>query len=236
MTLAFYGEVPGGAVDELALQLDAVAAELGPLAVQLAGAGVFSGTALWAGVRDADRPEPWTDDDPAGGLLALMARCEAAGEGISRLEPRDRRRAHLTLARLGRRGQRDGGRRDAFRGRPAWAGTPGAGGRGGWGGTDRWGPAGGPGADGRGAEAERGSDWHRGGGRRRQAGPARTGRSRREPPRPGVDLDAVVHALSVYRGPVWTATELELVASRLGEGRGGGAHHEVLATFPLAGA
>ena len=44
-----------------------------------------------------------------------------------------------------------------------------------------------------------------------------------------------VHALAVYRGPEWTADEVEVVASRLGEGRSGGPLHEVLATVPLRG-
>src|SRR5690606_25933484 len=141
-------------------------------------------------------------------LVALMAECEAAGEGISRLDARDRRRAHLTVARLGRRGRtgRGGRRRD----RPEWAGGPRSpremewtGRRGGW-------------ADD--GAATRGSDWHRGRSGR-QAGPARTGRSR-DPGGPGeIDLDAVVHALSVYRGPMWQAAQLELVSSVLGEGR-----------------
>src|SRR5699024_167461 len=40
-------------------------------------------------------------------------------------------------------------------------------------------------------------------------------------------------ALSVYRGPAWESTELELVASHLGQGRFGGPLHEVLGTVPL---
>lgn len=47
-------------------------------------------------------------------------------------------------------------------------------------------------------------------------------------------LHDVVHALSVYSGPSWTATEIELVSSRLGEGRSGGALHETVATIPFA--
>lgn len=98
VTLAFYGEVPEGALDELTDALAAVAARTPPLRVQLAGAGVFSGATLWMGVRAVD-------DERA--LLRLMADCEAAGEEISRMEPRDRRRAHLTVARLSARRQRD---------------------------------------------------------------------------------------------------------------------------------
>ena len=48
-------------------------------------------------------------------------------------------------------------------------------------------------------------------------------------------LAEAVRALAVYRGPEWTADEVEVVASRLGEGRSGGPLHEVLATVPLRG-
>ncbi len=171
VTLAFYGEVPEGALDELTDALAAVAARTPPLRVQLAGAGVFSGATLWMGVRAVD-------DERA--LLRLMADCEAAGEEISRMEPRDRRRAHLTVARLSARRQRD--RADQ---------------------------------------------------RRRQGGRHADARAVRRAALPGVDLPGISHALSVYRGPVWEAREIELVHSRLGAGRGGGAHHEVLVALPL---
>lgn len=167
VTLAFYGGVPDGAVDELTGALAAVAATTAPLRVQLAGAGVFSGATLWVGARVVDHDER--------ALVRLMTQAEAAGEGISRLEPRDRQRAHLTVARLSAREQRES-------------------------------------AD-----------------RRR-----RSRRGDRRPVRaPAVDLPAVAHALSVYRGPVWQAGEIELVESRLGTGRSGGPLHEVLTTLPL---
>ncbi len=165
VTLAFYGEVPDGAVDDLAAALAEVAAAIPVMDVQLAGAGVFSGATLWMGVRA-------TDDERA--LARLMAGAEGAGEGISRMEPRDRRRAHLTVARLSVRQQRDR-------------------------------------ADQRRRARRRGS----------------------LPPPPTVDLPAIGHALSVYRGPVWRAAEIELVQSHLGAGRSGGPLHEVLATQPL---
>ncbi len=47
-------------------------------------------------------------------------------------------------------------------------------------------------------------------------------------------LRRTVHTLSVYRGPAWTAAEIEVVASHLGQGRSGGPLHEVLARVPLA--
>lgn len=164
VTLAFYGEVPDGALDDLTDALAAVAAGTTPMRVQVTGAGVFSGATLWMGVRAVD-------DERA--LVRLMADAEAAGEGISRLEPRDRHRAHLTVARLSAREQRETAQR-----------------------------------------------------RRRS-------RSRRAARPAAVDLPAIAHALSVYRGPVWEARGLELVQSRLGAGRGGGPQHEVVASFPL---
>lgn len=160
VTLAFYGEVPDGALDELHARLAAVAASFAPFRLQLAGAGVFSGATLWIGVRAG------ADDRRLG---TLLADCEGAGAGISRVEPRDRHRAHLTVARVGSR-------------------------------------------------------------QRARRARSRTGRAA---PEGGVDLDALVRALSVYRGPEWDAGEIELLASRLGEGRGGGPLHEVLATVAL---
>lgn len=164
VTLAFYGEVPDGALEDLADALGGVAAEHEPLRLQLAGAGLFSRATLWVGVRALD-------DD--GALVRLMADCGAAAEGVSHLEPRDRNRAHLTVARLSARQHRE--------------------------------------------EADR---------RRRSR--------RGELPRtPSIDLPALAHALSLYRGPEWEAEEIELVESRLGAGRGGGPQHEVVATVPL---
>lgn len=164
VTLAFYGEVPDGALEDLADALGGVAAEHEPLRLQLAGAGLFSRATLWVGVRALD-------DD--GALVRLMADCGAAAEGVSHLEPRDRNRAHLTVARLSARQHRE--------------------------------------------EADR---------RRRSR--------RGELPRaPSIDLPALAHALSLYRGPEWEAEEIELVESSLGAGRGGGPQHEVVATVPL---
>lgn len=53
--------------------------------------------------------------------------------------------------------------------------------------------------------------------------------------RPAPELSDVVHALSVYKGPEWTVSEIRLVASVLGEGRGGGALHQEVERFPLRG-
>ncbi|GAA4693962.1 RNA 2',3'-cyclic phosphodiesterase [Kocuria gwangalliensis] len=53
--------------------------------------------------------------------------------------------------------------------------------------------------------------------------------------RPSPELSEVVHALSVYEGPEWTVSEIRLMASVLGEGRGGGALHQEVERFPLRG-
>ncbi len=154
LTLAFRADLPAGALEDALENLQGIAAGYAPMSLQLAGAGVFSHRTLWIGVGgQTDR------------LGALMA--EPLLEG----EDRERRRAHLTVARISARAPRPPRRRR--RGEPA-------------------------------------------------------------PPDPTqVLLDSAVHALSIYRGPIWEAREIELVASHLGEGRGGGPRHEVLATVPL---
>ncbi|MFJ6846903.1 RNA 2',3'-cyclic phosphodiesterase [Micrococcus luteus] len=155
LTLAFHPEVPAGAVDDVVADAGRIAAGHAPLDLHLAGAGEFSHRTLWMGVGGQVRElgallaEPWLADDD-----------------------RDRRRAHLTVARVSAAAPRPRCRR---RGEP-------------------------------------------------------------RPPAPSTVLLAeAVHALAVYRGPQWTADEVEVVASRLGEGRSGGPLHEVLATVPLRG-
>lgn len=155
LTLAFHAEVPAGAVADVLTDAGRIAAGHAPLDLHLAGAGEFSHRTLWVGVGGQVRQlgallaEPWLADDD-----------------------RDRRRAHLTVARVSGAAPRPRGRR---RGEP-------------------------------------------------------------RPPAPATVLLAeAVHALTVYRGPQWTADEVEVVASRLGEGRSGGPLHEVLATVPLRG-
>lgn len=49
------------------------------------------------------------------------------------------------------------------------------------------------------------------------------------------DAEALVGALAVYEGPGWTVDSLLLVASRPGEGRGGGPLYTAVDTFPLSG-
>ena len=155
LTLAFHPEVPAGAVDDVVADAGRIAAGHAPLDLHLAGAGEFSHRTLWMGVGGQVRElgallaEPWLADDD-----------------------RDRRRAHLTVARVSAAAPRPRCRR---RGEP------------------------------------------------RPSAPST------------VLLAEAVHALAVYRGPQWTADEVEVVASRLGEGRSGGPLHEVLATVPLRG-
>lgn len=50
---------------------------------------------------------------------------------------------------------------------------------------------------------------------------------------PAPDLEPLVAALHGFVGSTWAATELHLVRSHLGEGPGGGARHETVATWEL---
>lgn len=89
VTLAFYGEVPDGAVGELADRLaEHVAGRRAPQ-VDLRGAGVFSGRTLWVGV--------------GGEVTGLVELCRAAREAgaevLGRAEERERVRPHLTIGR-----------------------------------------------------------------------------------------------------------------------------------------
>ncbi|KAE8763961.1 2'-5' RNA ligase family protein [Georgenia thermotolerans] len=160
ITLAFYGEVPEGAVPALRGELAQALAGFAPLRLQLRGAGVFSRRTLWIGVQQqrADgAAQPGPSRGEADGLVTLMSACEDVGERFARVERRDRHRAHVTLARLSAR-------------RP---------------------------------EAD--------------------------------ELAGRAHALSVYAGPPWTATDVDLVSSRPGAGRSGGPLYEVVDRFRLGG-
>lgn len=161
VTIAFYGEVPDGAVDDVTAAVTETAAHHGPLDLHLRGGGVFSGRTLWVGVGGetarlaalmadaADAPYVEQDLDPDDE--------DDDGAPRSRRAPaRERNRAHLTVARESRR------------------------------------------------------SW-------------------------GTDLAGLASVLAVYEGPAWRAATVELVSSRLGEGRSGGPLHEVLAEVPLAG-
>lgn len=145
VTVAFYGEVPDGAVPEIAEHLDEVGRRHEPLELSLRGAGTFSARTLWVGVAG-----------DVGPLSDLMADCARHGDADDDdAAARGRRRAHMTVARSSRRS------------------------------------------------------------------------------RAGADTEAIARALAVYAGPTWRAERVELFASRLGEGPGGGPLHEVIATSTL---
>ncbi len=160
LTLAFYGEVPDGAVPELAQALADRVAAVGEPRLRLRGAGSFAGRNLWVGVAGESEAD-------SRHLADLVTAAVAAGGDVGVEQgPRPRRRAHVTLGRV--RGDDRGQRRDRRRGRRA-----------------------------------------------------------------GLEVADAVRALAVYAGPSWPAGAVRLVRSSLGEGRGGGPLHEVVATLPL---
>ncbi|MBZ2199300.1 2'-5' RNA ligase family protein [Occultella gossypii] len=110
VTVAFFGELPDGAASALKDPLARVVAGFAPLELRLRGAGEFAGRSLWVGVADGGA----VDGDVAGGdtaagtharaadlarLLALMA----AADELPYAQVRERRRAHLSVARRSRR-------------------------------------------------------------------------------------------------------------------------------------
>ncbi|WP_154793707.1 2'-5' RNA ligase family protein [Occultella kanbiaonis] len=110
VTVAFFGELPDGAASELQDPLARLVAGFAPLELRLRGAGEFAGRSLWVGVADGDT----VDGGAAGGgaaagaharagdvarLLALMA----AADELPDARARERRRAHLSVARRSRR-------------------------------------------------------------------------------------------------------------------------------------
>ncbi|MFD1504075.1 RNA 2',3'-cyclic phosphodiesterase [Georgenia yuyongxinii] len=107
ITLAFFGEVPDGAAPGIQAALAVALGAFGPLRLRLRGAGVFSRRTLWVGVQEdqygAEPGEIGPDGARTDRLLTLMARCEDVGEDFTRMERRDRHRAHVTLARLSAR-------------------------------------------------------------------------------------------------------------------------------------
>lgn len=48
-----------------------------------------------------------------------------------------------------------------------------------------------------------------------------------------LDVRPLARALAVYSGPAWTAHQVELISSRLGEGPGGGVAHVVIGAVDL---
>lgn len=100
LTLGFYGEVPAGAVEDLTTELETVAAATPAQSLRLRGAGVFTGRTLWAGVQEQGAGEHSNGSSP---LISLMRAVEQTGDDYrrdaGRAQPRERRRAHVTLAR-----------------------------------------------------------------------------------------------------------------------------------------
>lgn len=100
VTLAFHGEVPDGAVDDYAAELEVELGQLGCFEANLAGGGSFGGRTLWTGIGT--------------GAARMRALSEAANQAAAcagiREDFRAGSRPHLTLARA-RAGQGDGPRR-----------------------------------------------------------------------------------------------------------------------------
>ncbi len=99
LTVAFFGEVADGAVEDLGRALDEVAEATEPLTLHLRGAGTFEDRILFAGVGG--------DAEALRRLSSASA--EAASDVGLRLDRRPRQRAHLTVARAS--GPRKTGRR-----------------------------------------------------------------------------------------------------------------------------
>lgn len=89
VTLAFYGEVPDGAVPDVVAALTPVAATSAAPEVSIGGAGAFSGRTLWLGVGGDVRA-----------VQRLMAEAGAVLDGERDDGPA---RPHVTVARSGRR-------------------------------------------------------------------------------------------------------------------------------------
>lgn len=87
VTLAFYGEVPDGALPAIAAELESMGGGPAP-ELDLRGAGTFAERTLWVGVGG--------DVDAVRGLM------RRAG-GVGGREPERRNRPHITVARGGRR-------------------------------------------------------------------------------------------------------------------------------------
>ncbi|MBO3084284.1 RNA 2',3'-cyclic phosphodiesterase [Cellulomonas fengjieae] len=89
LTVAFYGDVPDGAVPSLSAALARVAASIQPYELGLRGAGVFAHRTLWVGVGgdvDAQR--------------ALSHGSVQAGQPAGAVDNRARDRPHLTVGRV----------------------------------------------------------------------------------------------------------------------------------------
>ncbi|WP_157983874.1 RNA 2',3'-cyclic phosphodiesterase [Nesterenkonia muleiensis] len=109
ITLAFYGDVPSGAAEDLIADLQSALAAAPAMSLRLRGAGVFTGRTLWAGVQEKTLAVHSNGSNP---LVDLMRTVQEIGVGYGRgsepARPRERRRAHVTLARARERDRRRG--------------------------------------------------------------------------------------------------------------------------------
>lgn len=114
VTLAFYGDVPDGAVPELEDGLADLAAHHEPFDLRLQGAGVFAHRTLWVGLGG-----------DAAAVVGLCAGARDVGAAVlGRAEARERARPHLTVGRVtdevrAGRSRRRGGRGGRGAGRAA---------------------------------------------------------------------------------------------------------------------
>src|SRR5659263_662481 len=96
ITLAFYGEVPEGYLDDVVGALDDVAAAHPPFEEALRGAGLFGGRTLWVGCS-------------GDGWGPLMTAAGQIGADLLGRQPDGRSRPHLTVARAGDRARASSG-------------------------------------------------------------------------------------------------------------------------------
>jgi RNA 2',3'-cyclic 3'-phosphodiesterase len=90
LTVAFFGEVPEGAVGELTDSLAEAARTVAPFELRLRGAGVFSGRTLWVGASGQLSAE-----------ALLVQAVRQVGEQVSSYrDTRERLRPHLTVGRV----------------------------------------------------------------------------------------------------------------------------------------
>jgi RNA 2',3'-cyclic 3'-phosphodiesterase len=96
ITLAFYGEVPEGYLDDLAGALDDAALAQPRFDAAVRGAGLFSGRTLWVGCS-------------GDGWGPLMTAAGQIGADLLGRQPDGRSRPHLTVARVGDRARASSG-------------------------------------------------------------------------------------------------------------------------------
>lgn len=116
LTLAFYGQVPDGALGDIQAGLADAAGTTAPFRLRLRGAGVFAHRTLWVGAAG---------DVAAMGALASAA-VAVGTEVTGRVDERPRHRPHLTVGRVtaGRPGRAGRGGRTGRTAGPAGPGRP----------------------------------------------------------------------------------------------------------------